>query len=150
MRGGDAALAGPSLAWIACVAALVLFAIATGYRPFAAPTDLTLSEAAALRDGLEITRQLRLGADPNRRAWVRRDIIKSTPLALTPLESAVGIRRVEVMELLVRHGARIDAANYPVLRCFAEQESADDVIEYLERVAPSTGPVTCDAVTLPW
>ena len=150
MRGGGAALAGPSLVWIAGVAAIVLLAIATGYRPFASPSDLTLSEAAALRDGLEITRLIRLGANPNARASVRRDIIRSTPLELTPLEAAVAIRRADVMALLVREGARIDVASYPVLQCLAEFQKAGEVIDYLEKAAPAAAPVDCSTVTLPW
>jgi hypothetical protein len=150
MKGAGAALAGPSLACIACAVALVVLATATGYYPFGAPADLTLSEAAALRDNLEMTRQLRHGADPNRRASVRRDIVRSTPLEMTPLESAVAIRRAEVMELLVRNGARIDATNYPVLRCFAERENAGDVLAYLQQAVPAAPPVDCDGITLPW
>lgn len=151
MRDGAAvALAAPPLIWIAAAAVLVTIALATGYRPFSAPDDLTLSEAAALRDELEITRQIRDGADPNRRTSVRADLVRSTPLELTPLEAAVAIRRADVMELLVAQGARIDGDNYPVLRCLAEAQDADEVIDYLNRTVANAPPVACDQVMLPW
>ena len=145
------ALGAPPLAWIAVVGLFVVLAATTGYRPFAAPGDLTLPEAAGLRDLLAIEGQIRGGADANARAHVRRDIIRSTPLELTPLEAAVGIRRLDVVQLLVRHGARIDAGNGPVLRCFAERERAEDIVEYLRaRLAADAPPVECAGVALPW
>ena len=150
VKGGAAALTTPSLAWIACLCVGVVFALATGYRPFTAPADLTLSEVAAVRDELELTRQLRSGADPNARYAVRADVIRSTPLTMTPLEAAVAIRRADVMELLVRNGAVINANNYPALRCLAERQNAGDAIAYLERAYPAGGSVACQGVTLPW
>ena len=145
------ALGGPSLAWVGMVGAFVVLAAATGYRPFAAPGDLTLPEVAGLRDLLAIEGQIRRGADPNARARVRPGIIRSTPLEVTPLEAAVGIRRLDVVQLLVRHGARIDAGNGPVLRCFAERERAADIVEYLRaRLAADAPPVECAGVALPW
>ena len=150
VRGGAAALATPSLAWIASLCAAVVFALATGYRPFTAPADLTLSEVAALRDELELTRQLRNGADPNARYAVRADIIRSTPLTLTPLEAAVAIRRVDVVAFLVSHGARIDGADYLRLRCLAGVQHADEVAEFLDRAMSRDVTPSCDGVALPW
>ena len=145
------ALGAPSLVLIAVVGVFVAVAATTGYLPFAAPSDLTLPEAAGLRDLLEIEGQIRRGADPNVRAQVRRDIIRSTPLELTPLEAAVGIRRLDVVRLLERNGARIDAATLPVLFCFAEREKAADIVEYLQERAPGeTAAVDCSGVALPW
>ena len=145
------ALGAPSLVLVAVLALFVLLAVTTGYRPFAAPSDLTLPEAAGLRDLLEIEGQIRRGADPNARAAVRRDIIRSTPMDLTPLEAAVGIRRLDVVQLLVRHGARLDATNLPMLRCFAEREKATDIVEYLEAQAPQAATaVACAGMALPW
>ena len=145
------ALGGPPLAWIAIVTVFVALAVTTGYLPFAAPGGLTLPEAAGLRDPLAIEGQIRGGADPNARARVRPDIIRSTPLDVTPLEAAVGIRRLDVVQLLVRHGARVDAETFPVLSCFAARERATEIVEYLETRRPAeAAAVDCAAVGLPW
>ena len=114
----------------------------------AAPRDVTLPEAAALRDRAEILRQIRAGADPNRPARVRPGFVRGTEYVLTPLQAAVAARRLDVVEILVTQGAVINMRNMPGLLCFAERVGAVNVLAYL-RARQSTI-VNCEGVILPW
>ena len=141
------ALGIPALAWT-LVATVILISALTGYRPLAAPRDLTLSEAAAIRDPLEILRQIRSGADPNKPERVRRDLLKSDEYTMTPLEAAVAVRRLEIFQLLQKHGAVVGVANLPTLLCFAEQERATDIATYVK--ASEGNEISCAGVHMPW
>lgn len=144
----DIALAAPAVLWLA-VAAAVLVAVLAGFRALAAPADLTLPEAAALRDQAEVLRLIGRGADPNAAASIRRGMLRGNEVRMTPLEAAVEARHLEVVQLLVRHGADVDAANVPVLLCLARSVRAAEIVAFLERQQPSHGPPRCEDVRLP-
>jgi hypothetical protein len=65
---------------------------------------LTLSEAAAYRDGGEVARLLAAGADPNAVYPVRRGAVRGRVEA-TPLEAAAAAGRTDIVQLLRSAGA---------------------------------------------
>lgn len=92
------------------LAALLLFRVvlivmsAAGGPPFWTTEPLTLSEAAAFRDGGEVARMLAAGHDPNGSYPVRRGAVRGR-VAATPLEAAEAAERGEVVRLLRESGA---------------------------------------------
>jgi hypothetical protein len=143
------AIAVPPIAWLAVATALVVSA-SFGYRPFMTPADLTLPEAAAARDHLEILRQIESGADPNRAERVRPNLVRPGGYVMTPLEAAVASGRLDTIEFLQQRGARVDATTLPDLLCFAKLQGAADIEAYLRRQAPADFAPRCESVHLPW
>jgi hypothetical protein len=143
------AVAAPPIAWLLLSAALVM-AASFGYTPFMTPVDLTLPEAAAARDHLEIIRQLESGADPNRAERVRPDLVRPGEYVMTPLEAAVASGRLDTIEFLQQRGARVDTTTLPELLCFAKLQGAADIEAYLRQQAPAGFAPRCESVRLPW
>ena len=98
-----------------CLSLYVLVGWVSGSNPFWTVPDLTLSEATMVRDAGEAVRLIRAGHDPNR-AWPVR---------------AVQIRRLEFVQLLVREGARMTAAERSTLVDRARRLGAGDITDYL-------------------
>ena len=142
------ALAAPALVWLAA-AAMVLLAALGGYRALAAPADLTLPEAAALRDEAEVLRQIRHGVDPNLAGRVRRGVIRDEAYLLTPLVAATAARHGEVVRLLMANGAELNDTNFRVLFCLAQDNGADDIVSFLKAHALSSAVLSCEGVRLP-
>jgi hypothetical protein len=138
----------PLLAFVATVAVLLLqFA---GIEPLWRIDPVTMSEAAALRDGATVIRLIRDGGDPNAPAAVRAEIVAQKPLLLTPLEAAIRERREEVVEILLEHGA-MHPRGADALRCLAAAVGADGVAALLDQrygTEPST--IDCRTVPIPW
>lgn len=145
----ERALLIPSIAWLVLTATIVVTAMA-GHALFEGPPDLTLAEAAALRDHARLLSLIEAGADPDAQAPVRSGLARRDVPSLTPLEAAIGEHHPETVEFLIDHGARVDAANLSRLMCFALQEHQDDAITALSRHAPAASPPDCSAVDLPW
>ena len=137
------------MAWLVVSTALVI-AASFGYTPFMTPVDLTLPEAAATGDHLEILRQIESGADPSRAERVRSDLVRPGEYMMTPLEAAVASGRLDTIEFLQQHGARVDATTLPNLVCFAKLQGAADIEAYLRRQAPAHFAPKCESVRLPW
>src|SRR5688572_14966585 len=142
------ALAGPSLVLLVA-AGVILSAALGGYEPLAGPEDLTLAEAAAIRDEAEVLRLIRAGADPDAPAIVRRGILNDPGYLLTPLEAAVAAGHVEVVQLLVRNGAVIDGRNFPILSCLAQEHGETEILSFLNQRAPAGVTVDCADVRVP-
>jgi hypothetical protein len=138
----------PAIVWLAAAAALLVASLG-GYRALAAPADVTMSEAAALRDEAEVLRQIRHGVDPNATQYVRRGAIHDGDYFMTPLEAAIAARHSDVVRLLLRTGAELTSINYPVLLCLAE-ESDPEIASLLREHASSETPPKCDGVRLPF
>lgn len=142
------ALAGPSLFLLVAIA-VMLGAALGGYQPLAGPDDLTLAEAAAIRDEAEVLRQIRAGADPNAPGTVRRGILNDAEYLLTPLEAAVAAGHAEVVQLLVQNGAVINQRTFPILFCLAQDNGATDIASFLNERAPAGVALDCASVRLP-
>lgn len=147
MLGG--ALALPPLVWLAVSAALVI-AASLGYTPLMTPVDLTLPEAAAARDHLEILRQITSGADPNRADRVRPDLVRPGEYVMTPLEAAVASGRLDTIKFLQQSGALVDATTLPNLFCFAKMQGASEIEAYFRQQAPGDFAPRCESIRLPW
>jgi hypothetical protein len=57
--------------------------------------------------------------------------VDSDPKTMTPVEAAIRIRRLGLVQMLVREGARIAPGDVPDLVALAEKSSAPDIAEYL-------------------
>jgi hypothetical protein len=140
-------LAPPLLLAIAALGVLV--ASLAGANPLWREADITLAEAAALRDRGAILRLVWDGADPNAAHYVRPRMLTSRALTVTPLEAAVGTRELYMVEFLLQHGARIDERDRPVLICLAAKAEAANILEFLK--AGQDGQVPdCSHVETPW
>lgn len=144
------ALAVPATAWIAA-ATLMLIAALFGYRALAAPADLTMSEAAVIRDEAELLRQMRHGASPDIEYAVRRGMLSEQDYILTPLEAAIAARHAEVVQVLVDNGTKLTDANLPRLVCLARLNEATDIAAFLQAHSPpDAAAVDCTGIRLPW
>ena len=143
------ALCLPGVLLIAATAAMFTV-LPFGIDPLWYVEPVTLPEAAALRDNGEVMRLIGLGADPNEAGPVRPNFAHNEAQFLTPLEAAVAIRRADMVELLLDHGARIDAAIWTRLICFADLVEAGDVRDLLEERRPQGASAACEGVKTPW
>jgi hypothetical protein len=126
------AVMGPLLVPL-CLAAYVVAGWVSGRAPFWTTPDLTLSEAVIVRDAAETLRLIQAGRDPNRTWPVRAELSETgRDETMTPLEAAVEIRRLEIVDLLLRHGAALTAADRSALIERAQRVGGDDVTEYLQ------------------
>jgi hypothetical protein len=144
-----AALCVPGALLIVATAAMFV-ALPFGIDPVWHVEQVTLPEAAALRDNGEVMRLIGLGADPNEAGRVRPNFAHNEAQVLTPLEAAVGIRRADMVELLLENGARMDTATWSRLTCFADVVKAGDVRAILDERRPQDAPATCEGVRTPW
>jgi hypothetical protein len=145
---GSAVAAAP-IAWL-LVSTVLVIAAWVGYTPFMTPADLTLPEAAGVRDHLEILRQIESGVDPNRAERVRSGLVRPGEYVMTPLEAAVASGMLDTVQFLQQLGARVDATTLPGLLCFAKQQGAADIEAYLKQQAPVDFAPGCKSVRLPW
>jgi hypothetical protein len=143
------AVSAAPIAWL-IVSCALLIAAWTGYTPFMTSADLTLPEAAAVRDHLDVLRQIESGADPNRAERVRAGLVRPGEYVMTPLEAAVASGRIDTVEFLQQHGARVDDATWPSLLCFAQLQGADEIAAYFRKQAPADVVLRCEGVHLPW
>lgn len=146
MNALAAALAPPLL--IGIVALSVLAGAAFGVHPLWNELELTLSEAAALKDRGTIQRLIWEGVDPNRRSRVRAGILKSQDLNLTPLEASIGTRNPVTMQFLLSRGALMDERDRKVLVCLAVKDNADEILEFMK--AGEQDAADCERVATPW
>ena len=146
------------LTWVLClpgalliVATVVMFVVLPfGIDPLWHVEQVTLPEAAALRDNGEVLRLIGLGEDPNEAGEVRQGFAHNELHVLTPLEAAVSIRRVDTVDVLLENGARLDADTWTRLVCFADVVDAEDIRTFLEQRRPENASATCEGVRTPW
>jgi hypothetical protein len=144
-----AALYAPGAVLIAGTAALLL-GLPFGIDPVWRVEPLTLPEAAALYDNGEAVRLIQLGADPNAPGRVRARFLHDNPQTLTPLEAAAGARRSDMIQLLLEHGAVIDAPVWTRLHCIARDVESEEVEEYLAPKRPDGASDDCSGIQTPW
>lgn len=118
--------------------ALSLYAVAGwagGASPFWSSPEVNVSEAAMIRDHAEVVRLIRAGQDPNRSWPISAEASDDgREQTATPLEAAIRIRRLELVELLIREGARVPPDVRPRLVALAQQVDAPDIVEYMNRL----------------
>jgi hypothetical protein len=131
---------------LACGIVVLAGLSAAGLVPFARDQQLTLAEAAALRDRAEIVRLIRRGGDPRALARVRAGIIGNGELTLTPMEAAIMKRRTEVMSVLVDVGAGIRPDEFAHYWCLAKKRHDPRVVAAVESQVPRPRSVDCSAV----
>ncbi len=118
------------------LAAALLIAPVLGQDPFWTAPDLNVSEAVFVRDRAEALRLIRAGADPDR-AWEIRDAFGGPQPPSTPLEAAVRIRRLEIVQVLLGAGAHLTPESRQRLIALAHAEQADDIAQFLEQQSAS-------------
>jgi hypothetical protein len=122
---------------------------ALGGDPFWHEPQLTMAEAAALKDRATMQRLIWSGVDPNAPANVRANVLKSHDIVVTPLEASVGTRTPVAMQFLLAHGARMDRNEQDVITCLAKEDDAKEILEYLAKNFPGARP-DCAHVSTPW
>jgi hypothetical protein len=112
------------------------------------PDDVTLSEAAAIRNNAEAVHLIESGANPNQPSRVRDGLLTSGyAVTIKPIEAAVGAQRADSVRALLAHGATVDQEELRVLRCLEQTRHDSDVRELL--AAHSTSDVDCNGVRSP-
>jgi len=138
MRIIETAIAGPA---IAAVLVMGIVSAATLFHddPLWPVEDLTLAEAALLRDDGEVARLMGVGEDPNGHYRIgrtlhdriRRTLMDVSPRLVTPLEAAVRANRVVTVRLLLAYGARPDSGAWAAV-CESKGDKIGDIVALLE------------------
>jgi len=102
-----------------------------GRTPSAIGPPRNIAEAVGMGAPSEVLRLLDFGDDPNRVLSVRREIISSTITRVTALEAAIWSHHREMMELLDRRGAIVDADTRQHLICLTKDVGDADILAYL-------------------
>lgn len=136
-------------ALLGVVAVFVLAGAAVGWHPFWNEPQLTISEAAALKDRATIHRLISNGVDINAPAKVHAPILKGYDIVVTPLEASVGTRTPTAMQFLLARGARMDAHERDVVMCLAIKDDAQEIIRFLRESGAGQAP-DCEHVATPW
>ena len=123
-----------------CTGAAIAAGGLLGYHPLWHHDNLTLSEAAILQDVGTLVWLIERGADPNRPSRVRWSILDSPEAMLTPIEAAVRASRIDIVDVLLRHGAMIHDDDRRFLVCLARRMGAADLEAYLTQPASSRSP----------
>jgi hypothetical protein len=113
-----------------------------GGSPFWPDPMLTLSEAAGVGNAGEVVRLITVEhQDPNR-AWPVREGILGLPQTVTPLEAAVAIRRIELVRVLLRHGAVVPETGpaRAALICRAMSANAPDIAAMFLQMGDGSDP----------
>jgi hypothetical protein len=102
-----------------------------GRTPSAIGPPRNIAEAVGMGAPSEVLRLLDFGEDPNRVLPVRREIISSAITRVTALEAAIWSHHREMMELLDRRGAIVDADTRQHLICLTKDVGDADILAYL-------------------
>ena len=104
---------------------------AFGAHPLWHAASLNMSEAAAARDVATVAAMLERGDDPDVRHAIRPALLDSARGEFTPLEAGAIAGRLEVVHLLLTHGATVDPRRRNELTCEAMRRGYTDVADYL-------------------
>jgi hypothetical protein len=102
-----------------------------GRNDLGAPPFRNSAEAAAAGDAPTALRFLRMGDNPSRMHPIRGDIISSKIRNATTLEAALWSRHIEMIRVLDREGAIVDADQRRELACLALDLELPEVADYL-------------------
>jgi hypothetical protein len=133
MRVGLAGAVVTALPVVALVAAMVGVAVGEwrGRSPLGLPPFRNSAEAAAAGDAPTALRYLRMGDNPTRMYPLRSDVISSRIVSATTLEAALWSRHIEMIRVLDREGAIVDADERRQLACLAQDLDLPDIANYL-------------------
>jgi hypothetical protein len=143
------AVAVPPVAWVMFCVVWLGAAVLGLPRGFDGRT-MTLSEATAVASYADAARLLSSGVDPNAPSRLRAGIVRNRESTMTPLEAATGAIRTGPVQMLVEHGAMIDARNYAVLWCGAVARRNNDMLRFLESRRLNQSPIDCTTVRALW
>ncbi len=137
------AVAGPPLA-LGVATVLVLALAIPGRDPVWSVSEMTISESAALADRGAVVRMISAGLDPNSRYPVRSEVLASSTLVMTPIEAAALNRRVEMVQLLLEHGATLRDTERHRLMCHLYRGAFEASYVFLAGFGlPSEPPIDC-------
>jgi hypothetical protein len=142
----DAASRALVVAAVAPPVALALFTIGAlllslgGRHPLWRTADVNLAEAAATRDAASVVFLIAEGHDPDVPRFVRPGVLARGAVRTTPLEAAIAEQRMEIVDILLRHGATLTESQRLAFTCAARRRGDADVVRYFEARG---GPVTC-------
>ena len=123
--------------------ALTLLGVA-GRNPFWDATDVTMAEAAALRDQATVAALARAGENPAARMRVRAGMLDNdADVMLTPAEAAVRGDRTEILDVLFANGLRLDPHDGARLLCLARYWDSEESIPYLTARFPTAAAEPC-------
>ena len=135
-----AAVALPPVA-VATYTVIALMLATAGRHPMWKPSRPNFAEAAAARDAATVMLLLSEGHDPNASHVVRAGVLDRWAVRTTPLEAAFGEGRMEIVDILLRHGATLDEERRASFTCQARARGEVDIARYFESRG---GPVTCE------
>jgi hypothetical protein len=135
-----AAVLPPALVGLYTIVALTLGLF--GRHPMWPMSQPNLAEAAATRDAASVVYLLRQGHDPDVPHMIRPGVLARGAVRRTPLEAALEEQRLEIVNILLRHGASLSPEQRIDFTCAARRRGDDDIVQYFEARG---GPVTCDA-----
>ena len=93
---------------------------------------VTLADAIALRNAGEAAAQLTSGVDPNAPSVLIDASPRRRPQRMLPAEAAVLSGDARLLDLLVRHGARLDEPLLVRLYCQADRIGEDEVRHWIQ------------------
>lgn len=140
--------AAPPLAVVVASAVLMLLG-GVERNPFWPRQQITMAEAAALRDPGTVVRLIESGVDPNGPMAVRPGVLDDRGHHMTPAEAAILADRSEVMAVLVARGARADEERVRSWACLAAAAAKRETLAYLRAVYPQWVTGSCGHVTIP-
>jgi hypothetical protein len=108
---------------------------------------LNLSEHAVVQGHADVVRMILLGENPNMARDIRKDLLTSFSVRLTPLEAAVAANDGSMVRTLQAYGAFVDAAKWNLLHCAAR---SDEIKEMLDTYKPKDAVAQCADVQPPW
>jgi len=141
-------LAGLAPAALIVLTVVVLVLAIVRYEPLWASRDVSLADAAHNGDIATVFRMVSGGADPNHAEAVPFEH-RAAPAMLTPLEAGVESRQVEVVQVLLRAGAKADETQRARLACLAAAVDAPEIADYLRTSLPPPSQPDCSEVALP-
>jgi hypothetical protein len=138
-RALTVAAALPPAALAVFIAVSLVLAL-VGRHPLWQVSEVNVAEAAATRDAATVVLLIEEGHDPDVPRFVRPGLLARGAVRATPLEAALAEDRLEIVDVLLRHGAALSEGQRVDFTCAARRRGDTDIVRYFEARG---GPVTC-------
>jgi len=146
--GGQVAFALPGVLLALVSAAALVGSLFDAHPLWPQPEPpLNLSEHAVVRGQADVVRMIRLGENPNAPRDIRKGLLTTDAVRLTPLEAAVAANDASMVRALLANGAFVDAGTWNVLHCVTR---SDEIREILSARKPVDSAAQCQGVERPW